>query len=134
MLNKITDSIFYNLFIKTNSPLTKKIIGGKGYIFMLHRILPKVERDKFDFNKSLAISPEALQVFIDQFKLLGFKFISIDDVLEYLKKKNSKKFIVFTLDDNYKDNLTFNLPIFEKNNVPFTVYITNCFPNKNTNH
>ncbi|MFA7273184.1 MAG: polysaccharide deacetylase family protein [Crocinitomicaceae bacterium] len=39
------------------------------------------------------------------------------------------KFICFTLDDGYKDSLTHGLPIFKKHQVPFTIYITNCFPN-----
>jgi peptidoglycan/xylan/chitin deacetylase (PgdA/CDA1 family) len=32
------------------------------------------------------------------------------------------------LDDGYRDNIKYGLPIFEKYQVPFTIYVTNCFP------
>lgn len=135
--NKINLSLLNSLtyrFYKSNSYLIKKKYSGKGFIFMLHRILPENQREKFDYNKSLAITPEGLQSFITKFKLLGFEFISVENLLEHLNFKHKKKFICFTLDDGYRDNLTYGLPVFEKNNIPFTIYITNSFPNKTANH
>lgn len=59
-----------------------------------------------------------------------FDVIKLNDVPKYLTKKQSRKFVVFTLDDGYKDNLTNALPVFKKYNVPFTIFVTTNFPDK----
>ena len=120
------------LFVKTNGFFSKLLLGGKAHIFMLHRVLPEKLRIKYDYNRDLAITPEALESFILSFQKKGFKFISLDELSEKLenRKWGKDKYICFTLDDGYRDNITFGLPIFEKYQVPFTIYVTNCFPNK----
>ena len=126
MLGRIKTSLY------SRSPfLTKKMLSGKGFIFMLHRVLPNEERSKYTWNQGLAISPEGLERNIKRLQELDYDFISIDEVEERLKDNSDKKWIVFTLDDGYSDNLNFALPIFEKHNIPFTIYVSNCFPNNN---
>jgi len=44
--------------------------------------------------------------------------------------KSLKKFIVMTFDDGYLDNYEYALPIFDELSIPFTVYVTNSFPDK----
>ena len=122
-------SSFKYRFYKSQPQLIKKHYSGLGHIFMLHRILPKEEKEQYEFNKTLAITPEGLEKFILKFKEQGFNFISMNEFSEQIKSKSNKKFIVFTIDDGYKDNLIHGLPIFEKHNVPFTLYVSNCFPN-----
>ncbi|MBI34606.1 MAG: hypothetical protein CMP67_04495 [Flavobacteriales bacterium] len=123
MIKKLLESILHR-----SSYLTNTLYSGEGYIFMLHRILPIEEKIKFDYNSSLAITPKGLEDFIRQFQENNFDIISLDDAFFRLKKPKKNKFICFTIDDGYKDNLTFGLPVFEKMNVPFTVYISSCFP------
>jgi peptidoglycan/xylan/chitin deacetylase (PgdA/CDA1 family) len=43
-------------------------------------------------------------------------------------KKKSKRFVTFTFDDGYEDNLTHALPVFEKYNAPFALFLTTGFP------
>lgn len=38
--------------------------------------------------------------------------------------------MVFTMDDGYKDNYTNALPIFKKYNVPYTIFVTTNFPDR----
>ncbi len=123
MLHKILISLFYRFPF-----LTKKILRGKGFVFMLHRVLPAEERG-YEWNKSLAISPEALEKWVSFFKQKGFDVVSMDEVYRRVRSKKSKPFVAFTMDDGYKDNLTYGLPILEKLNIPCTIYVANCFPN-----
>jgi peptidoglycan/xylan/chitin deacetylase (PgdA/CDA1 family) len=118
-------------FVKTKGVFSARFFGGNGLIFMLHRVLPEQERSVFTLNKGLAITPEKLEEFILLFKNKGYQFISLDDIVTCAEngRKLQKKFICFTLDDGYRDNLVHGLPIFKKHHVPFTLYITNCFPN-----
>ena len=73
---------------------------------MLHRLLPKEEKEQYEFNKGLAITPEGLEKLILDFKSRGFEFISINDCKQRTQSKSDKKFIIFTIDNGYKDNLT----------------------------
>jgi peptidoglycan/xylan/chitin deacetylase (PgdA/CDA1 family) len=120
------------LFVKTKGKLSLPMFSGMGHIFMLHRILPSSEREQYMFNKGLAITPQTLQKHIRFFKAQGYRFISMDQLAQELESSSSppNKFICITLDDGYLDNFTFGLPIFEEEEVPFTLYVTNCFPNQ----
>lgn len=120
------------LFVKTKGKLSRPMLAGMGHIFMLHRILPFEDREQYTFNKGLAITPSTLQQRIRYFKAQGYRFISMDQLMLELQSSASprNKFICITLDDGYLDNFTYGLPVFEAEEVPFTLYVTNCFPNE----
>lgn len=99
----------------------------KGYVLMLHRV-DYHNRNNLTANEKMKISPMELDHFIKKNKD-RYRFLSVGEVNSYLLAKDKKKFIVFTLDDGYKDNLSHALPVFKQNNVPFTIFITSCFPN-----
>jgi len=104
---------------------------GIATIFMLHRVAP-FEKDKLFPNENMKVSPEFLEEFIIELKNKGYSFLSLDELYEILQKqKQIKKCIIFTLDDGYKDNYEIAYPIFKKYNIPFTVYVTTSFLNKN---
>lgn len=123
MIRKIAISLLYRFPF-----LTKYFLGGNGFVFMLHRILPSQERNKYEWNKSLAITPEGIEKWVNYFREKGYDFVSMDEVYNRLKKKKSKPFIAFTMDDGYRDNLTYGLPVFRKLDIPCTIYVSNCFP------
>ena len=120
-------------FVKTNGFFSKPFFSGKGIIFMLHRVLPEKERNNYFLNRDLAITPEKLESIILELKEKGYQFLSLDEISEWFrnKKKIKKKFICLTFDDGYRDNFTNALPILKKHNVPATIYVTNCLPNRN---
>lgn len=108
----------------------KKITAPKplGYIFMLHRV-DDFEEGHLWPNEHMKVTPDFLDKSLKELSK-KYDFISIKDVNERLKSKNKRKFIVFTSDDGYKDNYTKTLPVFKKYNVPFTIYVTTNFPDK----
>lgn len=119
------------LFVKTKGKLSKPLYGGLGHVLMLHRILPKEETSNMPFNHGLAVTPEKLEETIKLYQNKGYDFVSLDEMLTRAKSgKSNKPFIAFTIDDGYIDNLENGLPIFEKYNIPFCIYITTCFPNR----
>ncbi|MAW65982.1 MAG: hypothetical protein CMD18_07290, partial [Flavobacteriales bacterium] len=101
MIKRIKTSIY-----SRNANLTKRFLSGKGFVFMLHRILPNKERSKYSWNKGLAISPEKLEEWISFFKAQKMDVISLDEALVRCENNDPRKFVVITLDDGYKDNLT----------------------------
>lgn len=136
MQNKFIKDKTLAILVKTKGKISRKIWGGLGHVFMLHRILPEDKKNEFVWNRSLAITPDGIEKWINYFKNLNYEFWSVDQLQWCLEKKikPNKKFIVFTIDDGYKDNLVYGLPIFEKHKVPASIFITSCFPNKTANY
>lgn len=122
-------------FDKTNGFISNSLLGGMGVIIMLHRVLPLEIKNLHSFTKDLAISTNGLESVINHFKKQNISFVSIDEVVDIIsgKQVSNQKFVCFTLDDGYRDNLTYGLPLFAKHQVPFTIYVTNCFPNGTAN-
>jgi peptidoglycan/xylan/chitin deacetylase (PgdA/CDA1 family) len=91
---------------------------------MLHRIGP-TEPDRIPCIAELNVSVERLQRFVDDMKG-KYDFVSIDEVKQRMFDKSLRKrpFLCFTFDDGFRDNLTYGLPFFEKNNIPFAVFLT----------
>jgi len=109
--------------------IMEKKVAGIGTIFALHRVADIEEGEIMD-NQYLKVSERYLEDTISKLKAKNYKFISIDEIEEAMKKDSEEKFAIFTFDDGYKDNYTTAYPIFKKHNIPFTIYIANTFPNK----
>jgi peptidoglycan/xylan/chitin deacetylase (PgdA/CDA1 family) len=101
-----------------------------GSIYMLHRCAP-INEENLYWNEHMKVSPEYLENFLKS-KAKYYNFITLDDLyaLSSVNKKIQKKFIIMTFDDGYLDNYEYALPIFDKLHIPFTVYISNSFPDK----
>lgn len=131
--NKIKDIILQRNFPMLNSYLRKKEIkkGNIGVVFMLHRV-SEYEKGRLISNEDLKISPSFLQKVIRKYKKAGFDFLSLDDIYDIInqRRKSSKPFVSFTLDDGYLDNYTNAYPIFKKNNVPFCIFTATDFIDK----
>jgi peptidoglycan/xylan/chitin deacetylase (PgdA/CDA1 family) len=90
----------------------------------MHRVEPYPKNfSGFAPNANLSSTPQFLNDAIIHFRNSGFDFIGMDDVPQRLQHPNKKPFVVFTLDDGYKDNAEHALPVFKMHNVPFTIYI-----------
>jgi peptidoglycan/xylan/chitin deacetylase (PgdA/CDA1 family) len=80
----------------------------------------------------LEIDPLRLEEIIRFFQGHKYEFISPDQLpSRLLKPERHRKFILFTFDDGYLDNLTHAYPIFQKYNIPFTIYVATSFPEGN---
>lgn len=101
-----------------------------GTIYMLHRCSP-INRSNLYWNEHMKVSPEFLKNFLGV-QRKQYDFISLDDVaiLSRSKQKLKKKFIAMTFDDGYRDNYEYALPVFDEMCIPFTVYVTNSFPDR----
>lgn len=107
--------------------LTKQFYSGIGSILMFHRILPESNKPRIHNHEGLEVSPELLESTISFFKKRDYDFISLDQLHEY-QQANKKKFVVFTFDDGYVDNIEIAYSILKKHNIPFTIYVTTGLP------
>ena len=122
LFNKIKNTfrIKYNVYKNNNYVVV---------IYMLHRCSP-MDNEKLSNTESLKVSPEYLKSFLIETQKTH-DIISLDDLYSITinKKKANRKLAIFTFDDGYLDNYYNAKPIFEKLNLPYAIFVTNCFPN-----
>lgn len=102
-----------------------------GVVYMLHHVCEK-DPMRIPTNEDLKVSPSFLEKLILKYQKSGFDFVSLDRLYEMASAGDipSKPFVVFTIDDGYLDNYTNALPIFEKYNVPFAIFVATDFVDK----
>ena len=105
--------------------------GAIGLVYMLHHISEKNPHG-IPTNEDLKVSPSFLESIIIKYKKQGFDIISLDQLNNIItsNKKPKRPFFAFTIDDGYLDNYIQALPIFERQQVPFTIFVATDFIDK----
>lgn len=105
--------------------------GTIGLVYSLHHITDK-NPNGIPTNEDLKVSPDFLEEVILKYKRKGFDFISLDQLSDIIISDNKPKqpFIAFTIDDGYLDNYTQALPVFERQQVPFAIFVATDFIDK----
>lgn len=105
--------------------------GATGVVYMLHHVAAK-DASRIPTNEDLKISPEFLDNLISRYKSRGIDFVSLDELYRRLSSGDTshRPFVAFTLDDGYLDNYTKALPVFEKHQVPFAIFVATDFVDK----
>lgn len=124
----IMHSILKALYYTKAYKLLENEWRGIGLIYMLHRINP-VTVSNFSPNSVLQITPDFLEAAINQALENGYDVVSLDEAYRRLVEKDYKRrFVCFTFDDGYKDNMHYAWPIFKKYNLPFAIYVPSDYP------
>jgi peptidoglycan/xylan/chitin deacetylase (PgdA/CDA1 family) len=118
-------------FVKKAFPVVARVTGvssalalryrGRGAIFALHSV---VDDSASHPDETLRCPVSRLEATLRWLKHRGVDFVSLDQAMQRLGRPRDAPFAVFTFDDGYADNLTHALPIMERFNAPFTVYVT----------
>ena len=107
--------------------LLRPIFAGVGALFMLHHVRPGRDGE-FQPNRHLEITPEFLRATLSHLRAQGIDVITMDEVRRRLVERDfSRRFACFTLDDGYRDNRDFALPVLREFDAPSTVYVTSDF-------
>jgi peptidoglycan/xylan/chitin deacetylase (PgdA/CDA1 family) len=107
--------------------LLRPIFAGVGAIFMLHHVRPSHDAG-FQPNHHLEVTPEFLRAMLAHLRSDGVDIITMDEAHQRLVERNfSRRFACFTLDDGYRDNRDFALPVMREFGAPFTVYVASDF-------
>jgi peptidoglycan/xylan/chitin deacetylase (PgdA/CDA1 family) len=94
---------------------------------MLHHVRPR-RHGEFQPNHHLEIEPEFLRATLSHLRTHGVDLVTMDEVHQRLSERNfSRRFASFTLDDGYRDNRDFALPVFREFDAPCTVYAASDF-------
>ena len=116
-------TVFEIMWATQASRLIRQMSRSLGVIFTLHRVLPETPAP-FSPNSILQITPEFLEYVIIRVRELGMDIVSLDEAVKRIKSpEKGNKFVVFTFDDAYRDNLVHALPVLKRRNCPFTLYV-----------
>lgn len=121
MKNFLLKIIFYLLKLTKGKPFTT-LYSGKVQILMFHRVVEDFGKNRIN-NDGIEVTQDYLEYLIKFYLKQGFTPVSIDKLPEIINEVSSKRYVIFTFDDGYYDNFDKALPIFEKYNIPFSVYI-----------
>lgn len=104
----------------------KPFYSGMGHVLMFHRV---GQNDEQVYTRDLMVSPDFLETTLNYFISRNIDVVSLDECHRRLSsRKREKRFVTFTFDDGYEDNLSQALPVFEKYEAPFSVFLTTGFP------
>jgi peptidoglycan/xylan/chitin deacetylase (PgdA/CDA1 family) len=107
------------------SHVLRGAFGGVGAILMLHHVRPQAGPARaFAPNAVLDVTPDFLDGALALATRRGFELVSMDEAAGRLASgRPVRPFLAVTLDDGYRDNLVYALPVFRRHRCPFTVYI-----------
>jgi peptidoglycan/xylan/chitin deacetylase (PgdA/CDA1 family) len=115
------------LYVTGAHHLLRPIFAGVGAIFMLHQVRPRREAE-FQPNRHLEVAPEFLRATLAHLRTEDIDIITMDEVHRRLIARDfSRRFASFTLDDGYRDNRDFALPVMREFDAPATVYVASDF-------
>lgn len=102
---------------------------GQGAILTFHQVRPSRRQD-FAPNQLLEVTPAFLDAALLRVRTLGFDIVSMDEAVRRLARPGARPFVVLTFDDGYIDNLTYALPLLERHDAPFTLYVVPGFADR----
>ncbi|WP_027521525.1 polysaccharide deacetylase family protein [Bradyrhizobium sp. Ec3.3] len=107
--------------------LLRPLLAGVGAIFMLHHVRPPRE-DAFQPNRHLEVTPDFLRTTLRHLRSHDIDIVSMDELHERLVQgRFTRRFAAFTLDDGYRDNRDFALPVLREFGAPSTIYVATDF-------
>ena len=129
------ENFYWQKIVKNQYPMLTSLSrnrlsreGALGLVYMLHHITEK-NPNGIPTNEDLKVSPQFLENIIIKYKKQGFSFVSLDELSEIIDSDKTPEhpFIAFTIDDGYLDNYTEALPVFERQQVPFAIFVATDF-------
>src|SRR5687768_3340268 len=116
-------AMFEALWASQLPRLIRRLSRCRGVIFTLHRVLPEDPAD-FSPNAILQVKPDFLDFTIRHVRELGLDIVDLGEALRRIESDApERRFVVFTFDDAYRDNLRYALPVLRRNQCPFTLYV-----------
>jgi peptidoglycan/xylan/chitin deacetylase (PgdA/CDA1 family) len=110
--------------------LLRPLTAGVGAILTLHHVRPP-RGDAFQPNRLLEVAPAFLESVVRSLCRAQVDLVSLDEMHRRLTERDfRRRFVCFTFDDGYRDNLHYALPILKKYDAPFALYVPTSFPDR----
>src|ERR1700722_44261 len=115
------------LYLTRANYLLRPVFGGVGAIFMLHQVRPRRDAE-FQPNHHLEITPDFLRATLSYLRSQNIDIVTLDEMHRRLVQRDfARRFACLTLDDGYRDNRDYALPVLREFDAPATVFVTSDF-------
>jgi peptidoglycan/xylan/chitin deacetylase (PgdA/CDA1 family) len=103
-----------------------RIFAGRAVILMFHEIQQDCRSELMT-----GTSVDLFEYSLKWLRQKGWEIVSLEVCLERLATDpRPRRYAVLTFDDGYRDNVSTALPILERNNAPFIVYVPTGAPTR----
>ena len=104
----------------------KPFYSGIGHVLMFHRV---INENDYIFNRNIQVTQDYLEDILRYFIYNNIDIVTLDECYNRITAEGKvKRFVAFTFDDGYTDNLINALPVFEKFDAPFALFLATGFP------
>lgn len=118
--------LFYGAGRVGQLPGIRTLFAGRAVIIVYHEI----QRD-CQSELMTGTSVSLFEYSLNWLQREGWSIVSLDECLQKLATHDrSRRYAVLTFDDGYRDNLSVALPILERNNAPFMMYVPTGAPTR----
>jgi peptidoglycan/xylan/chitin deacetylase (PgdA/CDA1 family) len=126
-MNRVLKScLYYGVSRVGELPFVRARLAARVVIIMFHEI----QRD-CQSELMTGTSVSLLDYSLSWLRRQGWPIVSLDDCLEGLANHDqSSRYAVLTFDDGYRDNVSVALPILERHNAPFMMYVPTGAPTR----
>ena len=98
----------------------KKKLKGEIPILMYHQFIKKNKKTKI----RTFVTEKQFELHLKILKILGYETITFEELLKIgLENRLSKKYIILTVDDGYKNNYEIMFPLLKKYNMKAVIYL-----------
>jgi len=107
-------------------PTVRRLFAGRGVIIMFHEIQKNCQLELMTGTSS-----GLFEYSLSWLRQEGWEIVSLEACLERLIRDDpSRRYAVLTFDDGYRDNALTALPVLERCNAPFMVYVPTGAPTR----
>lgn len=101
--------------------------GHRALVLMLHRVLADTDFAQLQFQRSLALSQQGLELLL-RFLQRQYTLIQLDDYLALPEQAlGRERFACLTFDDGWQDNFTQAWPVLSAHQSPASIYLSTGF-------
>src|SRR5882757_527644 len=122
----LKNCIFYGASQVGRLPGIRALLAGRVAIIVYHEI----QRD-CQSELMTGTSVSLFEYSLNWLRREGWSIVSLDECLQKLASNDrSRRYAVLTFDDGFRDNVSVALPILERHNAPFTMYVPTGAPTR----
>lgn len=118
---------FETLYFSGAHRIARPFFAGLGAILTFHRVVP-ASKLPFQPNRLLEITPAFLDDVLTAIRADGVEIVTMDEACRRIATRSGNRFVALTFDDGYRDTREHALPVLEKHEAPFTMYVPSAFP------
>ena len=115
----LKNCLYYGASRVGELPFFRARFAARAVIILLHEIQPDCQSELMT-----GTSVSLFEYSLDWLQREGWSIVSLDECLEKLATNDqSRRYAVLSFDDGYRDNVSLALPILERHNAPFMMYV-----------